>query len=90
MASLTAGSYTRFAHPEIDAISIERGSFTFTAGTWQTVTEVAVLNSDPKEDGTVANGELSLYLNDVLAFSLSDVVFRTNASVYFSSFLISS
>lgn len=49
-----------------------------------------MLNSDPKEDGTVANGELSLYLNDVLAFSLSDVVFRTNASVFFSSFLISS
>ncbi|ORY49286.1 hypothetical protein BCR35DRAFT_336084 [Leucosporidium creatinivorum] len=73
-----------------NAISIERGSFNFTAGVWQTVTEVAVLNSDPKEDGTVANGELSLYLNDALAFSLTDVVFRTNASVFFSSFLISS
>lgn len=59
-----------------------------TVGEWQTITEVAVLNSDPKEGGTLANGELSLYLNDQLDFSLTDMVFRVNASVYFSSFIM--
>ncbi|BGP38965.1 hypothetical protein JCM10449v2_002903 [Rhodotorula kratochvilovae] len=71
-----------------DGISINRGSFTFEAGSWNTVTEVAILNSDPSPDGE-ANGVLALYAGETRAIYLENVVFRTNASVVLNAFIFS-
>ncbi|BGP14957.1 hypothetical protein JCM10213v2_002912 [Rhodosporidiobolus nylandii] len=78
-------SSTAYCHGA-DGISFERGSFTFQAGVYNTVTEVAILNSDID----TANGVLALYAGETLAFELTDVVFRVNSSVQFSAFAISS
>ncbi|GAA6029782.1 hypothetical protein JCM8097_001047 [Rhodosporidiobolus ruineniae] len=67
------------------AISFNRGSFTFQAGVYNTVTEVAIINSDPN----TADGVLALYAGETLAFERKDVVFRVNESVHFSAFAIS-
>ncbi|GAA6060264.1 hypothetical protein JCM10212_003964 [Sporobolomyces blumeae] len=64
--------------------SFNRGSFTFEAGKYNTITEVAILNSDPSTN-TEANGYLAVYAGETLAFERTEVVFRTNASVFFSS-----
>ncbi|BGP47070.1 hypothetical protein JCM10450v2_002922 [Rhodotorula kratochvilovae] len=71
-----------------DGVSINRGSFTFEAGSWNTVTEVAILNSDPSPDGE-ANGVLALYAGETRAIYLENVVFRTNASVVLNAFIFS-
>ncbi|GAA6035011.1 hypothetical protein JCM8097_002142 [Rhodosporidiobolus ruineniae] len=65
-----------------------RGTFTLTAGAYNTLTEVAILNSDPGEKGE-ANGILALYAGEQLAFRLDNVILRTNASVVFSTLLFS-
>ncbi|GAA6004800.1 hypothetical protein JCM11491_002235 [Sporobolomyces phaffii] len=66
--------------------SFNRGSFSFEAGQYTTLTEVAILNSNPGTE-TEANGYLAVYTGETLAFERSDVVYRTNASVFFSSVL---
>ncbi|GAA5918505.1 hypothetical protein JCM1841_003271 [Sporobolomyces salmonicolor] len=55
---------------------------------YNTVTEIAILNSDP---GTPceANGVLAVYAGETLAFERTDIVFRTNASVLFTSLAFS-
>ncbi|GAA5837538.1 hypothetical protein JCM3766R1_006837 [Sporobolomyces carnicolor] len=64
--------------------SYNRGSFKFSAGQYTTLTEIAILNSDPSRDGTEANGYLAVYDGETLAFERSDLVWRTNATVFFS------
>ncbi|GAA5965766.1 hypothetical protein JCM3765_007336 [Sporobolomyces pararoseus] len=66
--------------------SFNRGSFKFTAGQYTTLTEVAILNSNPSKD-TEANGYLAVYNGETLAFERSDIVYRTNQSVFFSSIM---
>ncbi|GAA5891682.1 hypothetical protein JCM5296_005510 [Sporobolomyces johnsonii] len=71
-----------------DGLSFNRGSWTFETGVYNTVTEIAILNSNP---GTPceANGVLAVYAGETLAFERTDVVFRTNASVSFTSLAFS-
>lgn len=69
----------------LPSVSFMRGSFTFEAGVYNTVTEVAIINSDTEE----ANGVIALYFGETLAFQLMDVVLRINESVEFSSFIFS-
>lgn len=87
-------TYTNFCDATMECndeygFSIDRGSWNFTSGGWTTVTEIAVLNSSPGPSGE-ANGVLSVYAGSTLAFTKNDVVFRTNTSVAFSSFFVSS
>ncbi|GAA5892874.1 uncharacterized protein JCM6883_007500 [Sporobolomyces salmoneus] len=65
--------------------SYNRGSFTFEAGKYNTLTEIAILNSNPSTENTEANGYLAVYDGETLAFERSDLVWRTNSSVFFSS-----
>ncbi|GAA5821877.1 hypothetical protein JCM11251_004755 [Rhodosporidiobolus azoricus] len=74
-----------YCHGE-DGISFNRGSFTFEAGSYNTITEVVIFNSD----ADTANGVLALYAGETLAFERHDLVFRVNESVSISSFIISS
>ncbi|GAA5871299.1 hypothetical protein JCM1840_004406 [Sporobolomyces johnsonii] len=76
-----------FCHGD-DGLSFNRGSWTFETGVYNTVTEIAILNSNP---GTPceANGVLAVYAGETLAFERTDVVFRTNASVFFTSLAFS-
>ncbi|GAA5851937.1 hypothetical protein JCM9279_007030 [Rhodotorula babjevae] len=71
-----------------DGVSIDRGSFLFEAGKWNSITQVAVLNSDPGSGGQ-ANGVLVVYVGEERAMYLEDVVFRTNASVLLNAFIFS-
>ncbi|TNY19072.1 hypothetical protein DMC30DRAFT_19102 [Rhodotorula diobovata] len=71
-----------------DGVSIDRGSFVFEAGKWNTVTQVAVLNSDPGPSGQ-ANGVLAVYAGETQTLYREDVVFRTNASVSLNAFIFS-
>lgn len=56
---------------------------------WNTVTQVAVLNSDPGPSGQ-ANGVLAVYAGETQTLYREDVVFRTNASVSLNAFIFSS
>jgi hypothetical protein len=67
------------------SVSFMRGSWSFESGVYQTVTEVAIINSATDE----ANGVIALYYGEALAFELTDVVLRINESVDFSSFSFS-
>ncbi|GAA5880739.1 hypothetical protein JCM16303_004333 [Sporobolomyces ruberrimus] len=69
--------------------SFNRGSFSFHADQYTTLTEVAILNSNPSAD-TEANGYLAVFAGETLAFERADIVFRTNTSVFFSSILFQS
>ncbi|GAA5895046.1 hypothetical protein JCM6882_008271 [Rhodosporidiobolus microsporus] len=69
-----------------DGISFQRGAFTFEAGSYNTITEIAVMSSDT---GT-ANGILAVYAGETLAFERNDLVLSANESVSFSTFIISS
>ncbi|GAA5889999.1 hypothetical protein JCM8208_001192 [Rhodotorula glutinis] len=71
-----------------DGVSIDRGSFVFEAGKWNSITQVAVLNSDPASSSS-ANGVLAVYVGEERAMYLEDVVFRTNASVLLNAFIFS-
>ncbi|GAA6029784.1 hypothetical protein JCM8097_001048 [Rhodosporidiobolus ruineniae] len=73
-----------FCH-DIDGISFDRGSWTFQTGAYNTVTEIAIINSDVG----VADEVLAVYAGETLAFERKDVVFRINQSVFFSAFEIS-
>lgn len=55
---------------------------------WNTVTEVALLNSDPGDVGP-ANGEIAVYYNGNLAFTRSDIVFRVDPAVGLDRFMFS-
>ncbi|GAA5870191.1 hypothetical protein JCM8547_006913 [Rhodosporidiobolus lusitaniae] len=66
-------------------ISYDRGSFTLQAGSYNTLTEVAIINSDVN----TANGYLAVYAGETLAFEVSDVVLRINETVLFTAFAIS-
>lgn len=57
---------------------------------YTTLTEIAILNSDPSRDGTEANGYLAVYDGETLAFERSDLVWRTNATVFFSKVMAQS
>ncbi|KAM0750529.1 hypothetical protein T439DRAFT_234140 [Meredithblackwellia eburnea MCA 4105] len=76
-------------------IDLDLGSWNFTVGQWQRVTEVIVLNTvTPLASNTDPyvgpnNGHLSIYFNGNLAFQRDDVVFRTNASVAIDNFMFS-
>ena len=56
---------------------------------WNSITQVAILNSDPGSSGP-ANGVLTVYVGEERAMYLEDVVFRTNASVLLNAFIFSS
>ncbi|KAM0745790.1 hypothetical protein T439DRAFT_360940 [Meredithblackwellia eburnea MCA 4105] len=68
--------------------SIERGSWSFAAGSWITITEIAILNSGPDPNGGPANGYLSVWVGDKMAFEKTNMVFRTSADVVFTSFFL--
>lgn len=67
--------------------SIERSSFGFQSGKWQTIWLYVALN----EVG-IANGEVSIWYNGVNAFSLTNLELRASGSIesigglYFSTF----
>ncbi|GAA5952460.1 hypothetical protein JCM21900_005317 [Sporobolomyces salmonicolor] len=76
--------YTRFS----SIVSFNCDSWPFKTDVYNTVTEIAILNSNP---GTPceANGVLEVYAGETLAFERTDVVSRTNASVFFTSLAFS-
>ncbi|QRV79515.1 polysaccharide lyase family 14 protein [Ceratobasidium sp. AG-Ba] len=71
-------------------ISINRGkcAFAFQAGTWNRITMLVRLNTP----GNVANGQLQLFYNDLLAISQNGIQFRTSGDIqsisglFFSTF----
>ncbi|KAF8625409.1 hypothetical protein AX15_005374 [Amanita polypyramis BW_CC] len=68
-------------------ISISRGIFTFTSGQWNRLTMLVLLNDPPD----LANGNVLLYFNDVLAINETDLQIRSRSSLvangmYFSTF----
>lgn len=69
-------------------ISLNRGSFAFQAGTWNRITMMVRLNSP----NNVANGQLQLFYNDLLAISQNGIQFRNSDSIasvsglFFSTF----
>ncbi|KAI0268712.1 hypothetical protein BC834DRAFT_650188 [Gloeopeniophorella convolvens] len=68
-------------------ISLSRGSFSFASGKWNRVTLVARLNSPTN----IANGQVTLYFNDVQALQQNDLDFRSSSVItagglYFSTF----
>ncbi|GAA5895042.1 hypothetical protein JCM6882_008270 [Rhodosporidiobolus microsporus] len=67
-------------------ISFNRDRFSYTAGTYNTITEIAIMSSDTE----TANGVLAVYAGNKLAFERHDVVLSVNESVFFSTFMISS
>ncbi|ORY86639.1 hypothetical protein BCR35DRAFT_330532 [Leucosporidium creatinivorum] len=91
----TSLATTAFCDDEMECnetyVSINRGSWTFTAGGWNTISEVAILNSDPSTP-TEANGILSMYIgsSSEAVFTRSNVVFRTNSDVTFTAVFLSS
>ncbi|KAM0790930.1 hypothetical protein ACM66B_004237 [Microbotryomycetes sp. NB124-2] len=75
---------------DVYGVSLNRGSWTFKTGSWMRVVQFATLNTKPDPNKTQANGQLALYVDGELAFERSDIVYRLNSNVTFSSFLISS
>lgn len=69
-------------------ISLNRGSFAFQAGSWNRVTMMVRMNSP----NNVANGQLQLFYNDLLAISQNGVQYRNSDSIasvsglFFSTF----
>jgi len=68
-------------------ISLNRGSFAFSAGEWNRVTLLIRLNSPTN----TANGQVNLYFNDAQALQHNDTYFRssdviTTGGMYFSTF----
>ncbi len=56
---------------------------------WQKVSIVVVLNSDPSSSSTEANGVLSIYFNDKHVFTHNYFIFTTKPSVDISSIFFS-
>ncbi|KAL4080370.1 polysaccharide lyase family 14 protein [Scleroderma yunnanense] len=68
-------------------ISVDRGAFGFATGQWMRITMLVQMNDPPD----VANGNVVLYFNDVMAFSQQNLQFRSGAGVniggiFFSTF----
>ncbi|KAH7888587.1 polysaccharide lyase family 14 protein [Phlebopus sp. FC_14] len=68
-------------------VSISRGSFSFVVGQWCRVTMLVQMNDPPD----VANGNVVVYFNDVLALTQQDLQLRSGTDVnigglYFSTF----
>ncbi|KAF4620808.1 hypothetical protein D9613_000690 [Agrocybe pediades] len=68
-------------------VSIERNSFSFVSGQWVRVTLLVQLNNPPN----IANGQMSLYFNDLLAVNQQGLQIRAADDVaangfYFSTF----
>ncbi|KAI0049830.1 polysaccharide lyase family 14 protein [Auriscalpium vulgare] len=68
-------------------VSFSRGSFSFLSGQWNKITMLVRLNSPTN----IANGQITLYYNDVQALTHTDVDFRsvdavTAGGLYFSTF----
>jgi len=68
-------------------ISIQRGSFSFSAASWSRVTLLVLLNSPVSE----SNGYVAVYFNDVLALSQGGLQIRAGdvidaGGLYFSTF----
>lgn len=53
--------------------SLGRGTFQFKTGTWTTVRQELVLNSQGKR-----NGQMNLYVNGVRKINVKNVAFRTS------------
>ncbi|KAI0305605.1 hypothetical protein B0F90DRAFT_1808822 [Multifurca ochricompacta] len=67
-------------------ISLSRGSFTFSSGQWNRVTLLVRLNNPTN----IANGQSTLYFNDVPALQHNDIYFRSSDAItagglYFSN-----
>ncbi|KAF9653631.1 hypothetical protein BDM02DRAFT_3086800 [Thelephora ganbajun] len=68
-------------------ISLDRGAFTFQAGQWNRINLLVQLNSDPH----IANGQIQVFYNDVLAITQQNLQFRrtsdlTVGGMFFSTF----
>ncbi|EUC64321.1 polysaccharide lyase family 14 protein [Rhizoctonia solani AG-3 Rhs1AP] len=69
-------------------ISVNRGSFAFQSGTWNRITMLVRLNSP----NNVANGQLQLFYNDLLALSYTGIQYRNSDNInsisglFFSTF----
>ncbi|KAL5631521.1 hypothetical protein ACGC1H_007141 [Rhizoctonia solani] len=69
-------------------ISMNRGAFAFQSGTWNRITMLVRLNSP----NNVANGQLQLFYNDLLALSYTGIQYRNSDSInsisglFFSTF----
>ncbi|KIJ67901.1 polysaccharide lyase family 14 protein [Hydnomerulius pinastri MD-312] len=58
-------------------VSISRGSFSFVAGQWSRITMLVQMNNPPD----VANGNVVVYFNDVLALTQSNLQFRSDTGI---------
>ncbi|GAA6014702.1 hypothetical protein JCM10207_006908 [Rhodosporidiobolus poonsookiae] len=74
-----------YCHDDGSPVSVERGTFVYESGAYNTVTEIAIINSTPD----TANGVLAIYAGTTLAFERKDMIFRINESVFFTTFDIS-
>ncbi|KAH0589488.1 hypothetical protein J132_05678 [Termitomyces sp. J132] len=68
-----------------DVTSLHRGSFGFVSGQWNRITLLIRLN-DPRN---VANGNIQVYYNDLLAIDEQGLQLRTNPQVYLNGFYFS-
>jgi hypothetical protein len=66
-------------------ISVQRGAFTLASGQWNRITLLVQLNDPPD----VANGNMVLYFNDVLAISQRNIQYRNSSTVNANGFYLS-
>jgi len=66
-------------------IELTPTSLSFTAGGWNRVSILALLNDPP----TISNGNLAVYYNDVQAYTLNNIQFRTTYDVNATGFAFS-
>jgi hypothetical protein len=66
-------------------ISVQRGAFTLASGQWNRITLLVQLNDPPD----VANGNMVLYFNDVLAISQRNILYRNSSAVNANGFYLS-
>ncbi|KAI8850493.1 hypothetical protein BC829DRAFT_361421, partial [Chytridium lagenaria] len=69
-------------NPEF-GISVARGGFTFIRGSWNFIRQTIRLNSFSGSNRPVEDGELTVYHNGNLSFSLKNIVFRLQPRVTF-------
>lgn len=87
--SIQRDSFQFVAGSYVESLSASLAQLTGNRNRWNTVTQIIVLNSDPSTNG-VANGQLTVYAGQTLAFELKNLVFRVDSSVTLSNFIFAS
>ncbi|KAG6811899.1 hypothetical protein H0H92_005357 [Tricholoma furcatifolium] len=68
-----------------DATILQRGSFGFVSGQWNRVTLLIRLNDPPN----IANGNLQVFYNNLLAIDQQGLQFRTTSQIFMNGFYFS-